>query len=273
MNLHTRPAMESDSRFLYELHKAALGPYVEATWGWDEEFQRRWFDERFDPPANEVILVDDAPVGCLRVTDRPDCVFLDYIALTPERQRQGLGTHLLRETQDRAIARGLPVRLSVLKANPARALYERLGFRVTGDDEVRWFMEFVSYSADRLGDIPIFRPLDEDTLTTLQDVVRVIAISTDEDLISEGTVGDECFVVLEGQADVLLRGNKVSVVGPGDPVGEVAVLTRRPRTATVTATTPLRVLALDGEDLRRLMRESPNFAAVMAGHLARRDSE
>lgn len=140
MDVDRRPATEADFHFLYELHKSALGPYVEATWGWDEVFQRRWFEERLDPEANEVILVDGAPAGCLRIREEPDRIELDYIALLPERQRQGLGTRLIQEIQDRAAARDAPVRLSVLKANPSKALYERLGFHVTGDDDVRWFM-------------------------------------------------------------------------------------------------------------------------------------
>lgn len=87
MDVDRRPATETDFHFLYELHKSALGPYVEATWGWDEVFQRRWFEERFDPEANEVILVDGAPAGCLRIREEPDRIELDYIALLPERRR------------------------------------------------------------------------------------------------------------------------------------------------------------------------------------------
>jgi ribosomal protein S18 acetylase RimI-like enzyme len=142
VNVQRRAATDADRDFLFDLHKSALGPYVEATWGWDEAFQRRWFEERFDPPANQIVLVDDVPAGCVRVSDREECVFLDYIAMVPEQQRRGLGSAVVLEIMRDATSRELPVRLNVLKVNPAKGLYERLGFRVSGDDDVRWFMEY-----------------------------------------------------------------------------------------------------------------------------------
>jgi hypothetical protein len=54
---------------------------------------------------------------------------------------QGFGAALLRQVQASATTRGLPVRLNVLKVNPARALYERLGFVVVREDDARWSME------------------------------------------------------------------------------------------------------------------------------------
>ena len=137
----TRPATQADYHFLYTLHKLALGLYVEATWGWDEEFQGKRFRDEWEPTANQVVLLGGEPIGCLRVEDHDDHVFVDYIALMPEHQRHGIGASLMRQVQASAATRGLPVRLQVLKVNPARALYERLGFAVVGEDDVRWYME------------------------------------------------------------------------------------------------------------------------------------
>jgi ribosomal protein S18 acetylase RimI-like enzyme len=77
----------------------------------------------------------------LRVEEHDDHIFVNYIALIPEHQRYGIGASLIRQVQASAATRGLPVRLNVLKVNPARALYERLGFAVVGEDDVRWYME------------------------------------------------------------------------------------------------------------------------------------
>jgi len=137
----TRPATENDYEFLYQLHKAALGPYVASTWGWDEALQRRMFRERFRPEKNAIIMVDGEPAGCFRLQRHEGYDSLDYVALLPAFQRRGIGTALIRKVKASAAARGVPVRLSVLKANPARELYERLGFEVTGWDAVRWYME------------------------------------------------------------------------------------------------------------------------------------
>ena len=77
----------------------------------------------------------------MRVADHDDHIFVDYMAIMPEHQRHGIGASLLRQVQASAASRGLPVRLNVLKVNPARALYERLGFAVVGEDDMRWYME------------------------------------------------------------------------------------------------------------------------------------
>ena len=137
----TRPATQADYQFLYTLHKRALGPYVEATWGWDEASQGKLFRDAWEPTANQVVLLGGEPIGCLRVEAHDDHVFVDYIALIPEHQRYGIGASLMRQLQAAAATRGLPVRRNVLTVNPARALYERLGFAVVGEDDVRWSME------------------------------------------------------------------------------------------------------------------------------------
>ena len=51
-----RPATQADYDFIYQVKKAALGPYVAATWGWDESFQRDYFAREFDPAEHQVIV-------------------------------------------------------------------------------------------------------------------------------------------------------------------------------------------------------------------------
>jgi ribosomal protein S18 acetylase RimI-like enzyme len=143
----TRTATPADYHFLSTLHKLARGPYVEATWGWDEVFQRQCFRDAWEPTANQVVLLGSEPIGCVRVEDHDDHVFVDYIAIMPAHQRQGIGAALMRQVQASAATHGVPVRLNVLKVNPARALYERLRFVVVGEDDVRWYMEYVSTTA------------------------------------------------------------------------------------------------------------------------------
>ncbi len=140
-SIETRTAAEADYDFLYDLHRRAFRSNVEATWGWDEEWQVRHFREHFNPARCEIIVCDGRDAGCLRVLDETDCIFVDYIAILPDYQNQGLGTRLLRDIQVRAAAKKIPVRLSVLTVNPARRLYERLGFRVVENDDVRYYLE------------------------------------------------------------------------------------------------------------------------------------
>lgn len=141
LSYHLRPATEEDFEALFEVHVAALRPSVEAIWGWDEALQRKLFTERFDPSRDEAILIDGAVVGHLVVDVHEDEVFLARIALLPAWQGRGIGTRIVEDVVGRAAAAGLPTRLTVLRTNErARALYERIGFRVVSDDEHRHYM-------------------------------------------------------------------------------------------------------------------------------------
>ena len=128
---HLRPATDADREFLWRLHRDTMRPYVDATWGWDDGDQRRRFDAAFDPDRLAVVAVEREPVGTLRVERRPGEVFLAAIEVAPAWQGRGIGTRLILDVVEGAGR--LPVALRVLKANPARALYERLGFAVDGE--------------------------------------------------------------------------------------------------------------------------------------------
>lgn len=133
VNTCTRQASEADVHFLFELHRQALSPYVEQTWGWDEAWQRDHLRKRFSPvTSTDIVIFEGCDVGCIRVQELESWIFLDYVALLPEYQGNGLGTHLVRGVMQSAASKGLPVRLNVLRVNPAKELYERLGFRVVG---------------------------------------------------------------------------------------------------------------------------------------------
>lgn len=135
-----RPATEADYAALYELHVASMGEYVERTWGWDDALQARWFRERFDRARPQIIVVEGQTAGSVTVHRRPDEIYLDNIEITPRFQNRGLGTAILRNLMREASDRGVPLRLRVLKVNPARRLYERLAFTITGEIEHHYYM-------------------------------------------------------------------------------------------------------------------------------------
>lgn len=138
--IRLRQATHEDYDFLYELHRAALREYVEKTWGWNEAWQAAYFGEKFDVSGRRIIQQDGEDIGCLAVIDEGDCLFLSYIALAPEYQGRGIGSQLIEELLLQGRERQVPVRLRVLKANPAQALYERLGFTVTDTTETHYLM-------------------------------------------------------------------------------------------------------------------------------------
>jgi len=96
-------------------------------------------------------------------------------------------------------------------------------------------------------EIPIFAPLPAPAIERLMaNVVRVTA-DAGEVIIREGDVGDRFYAIVNGEAVVTRGGELVAKRGPGDFFGEIALLRDVPRTATVTATTPVALLALDRE--------------------------
>jgi GNAT superfamily N-acetyltransferase len=136
-----RPAAKADYDFLYRLNELTMRGYVERTWGgWDEALQRAYFRERFEPSQTQIVQAGGRDVGMLSVLDRADEICLNRVQILPDHQGRGLGTSIVRDVLAAANRRGLPVSLRVLKVNPARRLYERLGFTVTGETETHDLM-------------------------------------------------------------------------------------------------------------------------------------
>ena len=84
----------------------------------------------------------------LRVEEHASHVAVDQIYLLPEHQRRGVGTELMLRVFDQAAAASKPVRLRVLKVNPARSFYEKLDFRVAAVDEDYTYMERAAEPTD-----------------------------------------------------------------------------------------------------------------------------
>ena len=131
MNPVLRAATAGDRAWLWATKRRCLRPYVELTWGlWDDAAQLAGFDSKFDPAEIRIIAGAGRDAGYLAVARGEREFQLFNLMINPEFQNQGLGTAVLRGLLAEARAGGIPVRLQVLKVNPARRLYERLGFTV-----------------------------------------------------------------------------------------------------------------------------------------------
>lgn len=139
--IELRAARQEDAEFLFGLFKATMQEYVAQIWGWDEEWQQAYFQEHFDPSREQIVVLDGEDIGVQAIEERADALFLAKIYILPEYQGQGIGTQLIASVLDRAFGRGLPVTLRVLKGNPARRLYERLGFVAVGETETHSLMK------------------------------------------------------------------------------------------------------------------------------------
>jgi ribosomal protein S18 acetylase RimI-like enzyme len=124
-----RPATPADRDFAFELNRATMKEYVDATWGWDEAEQEAFFDDSFEPADCEIIRVGPTDVGLLAVEESADEIHLAGIYLLPEWQSRGIGSSIVRSLLERGVVSAKPVTLRVLHSNPrAEALYARLGF-------------------------------------------------------------------------------------------------------------------------------------------------
>ncbi|TMK68841.1 MAG: cyclic nucleotide-binding domain-containing protein [Actinobacteria bacterium] len=118
--------------------------------------------------------------------------------------------------------------------------------------------------------VPLFSRLSKNGLNEVASIADEIDLPQGKELTREGERGREFFVILEGSADVVKKGNRVAQLGEGDFLGEIALVTKQPRTATVTTTTPVRVLVITDRDFRRLLNDSPSIGQGVLEALAER---
>jgi len=128
----------------------------------------------------------------------------------------------------------------------------------------------------RLGEVPLFRACSKQDLRRIARLADPDDVREGEVLVQEGSRGHELYVILSGEAVVNRKGRKVATLGPGDYFGELAVLHPAPRTATVTAKTPMEVLIVTSRELSVLLADVPLVARKlltgMAGRLQEADS-
>lgn len=117
---------------------------------------------------------------------------------------------------------------------------------------------------------PLFEGLSKRELTELARVTDELAVPVGTVLCKEGGVGGEFFVILDGTADVTRSGKRLATRSAGEFVGEIALLTTSRRTATVTATSPLRCFILTGRDFRRVLDENRSVERKVTQALAER---
>lgn len=140
MQYALRPSTPEDFEFVYQLNEQAMRPYIEPMRGWNEAAERQDVQQWFRPGHDKIIVVQGEDAGIVAIEQRPDTLHLRLLELLPAYQRQGIGTAIITKLLQQAQTANLTVTLGVLKHNPARRLYERLGFVVTGETEIKYRM-------------------------------------------------------------------------------------------------------------------------------------
>ena len=133
--------------------------------------------------------------------------------------------------------------------------------------------EAIQGTVDDLRHIALFARMSEAELARVAALGEAVDAEAGAVLIDQGDVGTECFIVLEGEAGIFASGHHVATIGPGAVVGEMALIGHRPRNATVTAQTPMRLFAFNITSFKRLLDEMPAAQKYIYDLLAARAQE
>ena len=124
--------------------------------------------------------------------------------------------------------------------------------------------------ADALARCPFFKGLSRGALLELAKITEDLEVDEGRALTREGKSGSEFFVIIDGQVGVSKDGKEIRTLGPGDFFGEIALLEDTPRTATVTAKTPLRFFVLTRQAFRSLLAHQPELEQKVLAALKER---
>jgi CRP-like cAMP-binding protein len=123
---------------------------------------------------------------------------------------------------------------------------------------------------DHLARVPLFSACNKTELKNLAKRTTDIKVDAGQVIIRENQGAYDFFVVFEGQAEVTRKGKPVGTIGPGDFFGELALLDRGLRDATVTALTPMEIIVLPQWDFEQALDEAPRMTRKLLTGMARR---
>jgi CRP-like cAMP-binding protein len=118
--------------------------------------------------------------------------------------------------------------------------------------------------------VPLFSRLSKKQREDVARIADELDLPRGKDMAREGERGREFFVLLEGDADVFKGEKLINKMKKGDFFGEIALITKMPRTATVTAMSDVRVLVINERDFAALLKHSPEVGRGVAEALAER---
>lgn len=144
MEYSFRNCTVNDFDFLFELKKQNFKWYVDKIGGWKDEEQKERLKQDLEEHLahKRIILIDNKPVGIyvVHITENGD-LFINEISILREYQNKGIGRKILKEQLKENQSKGIRTILQVFKDNPAKSLYEKLGFKVYGETETHYQME------------------------------------------------------------------------------------------------------------------------------------
>jgi CRP-like cAMP-binding protein len=132
------------------------------------------------------------------------------------------------------------------------------------------FRKKIDDGAERLAQIELFDGFSQAELQRIASLVEEIQAEEGAVLTEQGKPGQECYIVVEGDASFEVGGERKGTIGPGEPIGEMSLIDNRPRSGTVRALTPMKLLALDARQFRTLLDEMPKANRAIMAKLSER---
>jgi ribosomal protein S18 acetylase RimI-like enzyme len=135
-----RPAVAADFDYCRRIYFAEMD-WIIRELGIDELAQQKSFVKQWNPSQVRIITLDGADIGWLQGFAAGDDLFLAQLFVERGHQRRGIGTEVMKRLIEEADQLNQAVRLDVVKINPAMRLYERLGFRILGEEDRKFYMK------------------------------------------------------------------------------------------------------------------------------------
>ena len=126
---------------------------------------------------------------------------------------------------------------------------------------------------DHLGGVPLFAGLSRKDLERLAQLCNEVNVPAGKELVTQGSVGFECFVIVEGEAKVERNGHLLRTLSAGDYFGEMALLDKGPRSATITALSPMTVLVMTPREFSSALDDIKGLNTKIMAGLAKRIRE
>jgi ribosomal protein S18 acetylase RimI-like enzyme len=143
MEIELRHATADDIAFLWDVFRLSMRDYITQARGeWNEQREESQFRHQLDLTTTQVIRTNNLAVGFIMAPMKDGARWIHTICIAPEHQNRGIGTEVIRLVIAESEKQEMELFLSVLKVNPARRLYERLGFRVIEEAKHHLRMQF-----------------------------------------------------------------------------------------------------------------------------------
>ena len=123
---------------------------------------------------------------------------------------------------------------------------------------------------ERLAQIPLFAGMSKKEIAAVSGLATRLDLAAGKELTKQGEIGNEFVIVLDGEVDVLIDGKVVATRVSGDYFGEIALLSERPRTATVVAKTAVSIEVIGRREFRALVKDQPGIETQLQAAMAER---